>query len=122
MSAEGDRRLGLVLGLLGAGLIVLDGLFDAVSGVLFLATNGRVFHSTGFWGQAVLFLVTGFLMGFFAILGRSRGPEHSLTAGVVLVVLVLAGWFVLGLTAGVLPLLGSLLVLIAGILFLLAGQ
>jgi hypothetical protein len=121
MAAESDRRLGMILGLLGAALIVLDGVLRAIGGVISLAV-GRGYYALGLWEGAVLFLVVGFLMGFFALLGRSRGSDRSLTSGAVLIVLVIAGWLVLGLTNGILALLGSLLVLIAGVLFLVSGR
>jgi hypothetical protein len=121
MTADADRRLGMVLGLLGAALIVLEGLLEAIGGVIFLAV-GRTMRAFGFWDHALLLLVVGLLMGFFAVLGRSRDTDRSLPAGVVLVVLVVVGWLVLGVTSGVLALLGSILVLVAGILFLLSGR
>ena len=121
MPAEPDRRLGMVLGLLGAGLIVLEGLLEGIGGVVFLAV-GRSMRALGFLDHALLLVVVGLLMGFFAFLGRSRGSDRSLTAGAVLVVLVIAGWLVLGLASGILALLGSVFVLVAGILFLLSGR
>ncbi|MGD0249878.1 MAG: hypothetical protein ABSB97_03170 [Thermoplasmata archaeon] len=111
----------MILGLLGAALIVLDGVLDAVGGAIFLVV-GHGLLARGFWERSVLFLVVGCLMGFFALLGRSRGSDRSLTSGAVLVVLVVAGWLVLGLSSGVLALLGSVLVLVAGVLFLLSGR
>jgi len=120
-SADGDRRLGMVLGLLGAGLILLDGILEAVGGVIFLAI-GRGMRALGFWEQSVLFLVVGCLLGFFALLGRSRGSDRSLTSGAVLVVVVIAGWLVLGLSSGILALVGSVFALVAGVLFLLSGR
>jgi hypothetical protein len=121
MPAESDRRLGMILGLLGAALIVLDGVLRAIAGTIILVIGSQG-HALGLWAQAILLLVVGFLMGFFALLGRSRGSDRSLTSGVVLVVLVIAGWLVLGLTNGILSLVGSLLVLVGGILFLFAGR
>jgi len=59
-------------------------------------------------------------VGLFSVYGRSRTADRSLAAGVILVVIALLGWLALGLTAGLAGLLGTLLVLIGGILFLVA--
>jgi fermentation-respiration switch protein FrsA (DUF1100 family) len=111
----------MILGLLGAGLVVLDGVLNAVGGTI-LVLLGHGLRARGFWEHSVLLLVVGALMGFFALLGRSRGSDRSLTSGAVLIVLVIAGWLVLGLTGELLALLGSVLVLVAGVLFLLSGR
>ncbi len=121
MSAEGDRRLGVLFGLLGTALIVVDGLVDIIGGAVFLAL-GRGLRAAGAFDQGLLYLVFGLLVGFFVVLGRSRGEDRSLAAGLVLVVLVIVGWLVLGTASGLLAVLGSVLVLIAGILYLVAGR
>jgi hypothetical protein len=111
----------MVLGVAGALLLVLEGLVDLVSGVVFLAL-GHGFRALGAVEQSFLFLVAGLLIGFFAIVGRTRGEERSLVSGVVLIVLVVAGWLVLGFASGVLALLGSVLVLVGGILYVVASR
>lgn len=121
MTAESDRGLALIFGIIGAVLIVLDGLLKFAGGAYYLAI-GHGDRAIGVWSQALLFLVVGFLMGFFALIGRSGTGDRAVTAGALLVVLVVAGWLVLGLTSGVLALLGSLLVLVSGVLYLLAGR
>lgn len=121
MSADSDRGLALIFGIIGALLIVVDGLLKVVGGAYYLAL-GRGPRALGVWESAVLFLVVGFLMGFFALVGRAGSGDRAVTSGAVLVVLVVAGWLVLGLTSGVLALLGSLLVLVSGVLYLLAGR
>jgi hypothetical protein len=119
--AESDRRIGLLLGLLGAALIFLDGILDALGGVLFLAVgHGRL--AIGLWEQSILFLVVGCIAGFFALIGRSRVADRSVTSGAVMVVLVIAGWIVLGLADGFLALVGSVLVLLAGVLYLVSNR
>jgi hypothetical protein len=121
MTAAENRRLAMVLGLVGALLLVLEGLVDLVSGVVFVAL-GHGFRAVGVVEQSFLFVVVGLLIGFFAFFGRSRGDDRSVVAGVVLIVLVVLGWLALGFTSGILALLGSVFVLVAGILFVFASS
>jgi hypothetical protein len=121
MSSAGDRQLAMVLGIVGALLIVLEGLVDLVRGVVFVAF-GHGYLGVSFVGQSVLFIVVGLLIGFFALIGRTRGGERSLAAGVILVVLAIVGWLALGFASGVLALLGSVFVLVSGILYLVEGR
>lgn len=120
-TADGDRRLGMVFGVLGAVLLVAAAVVRFFVGVLFLAT-GHGIDALGSVNDAVIFLVVGLVIGFFAILGRSRGNDRSLVAGVILVVLAIVGWFALGFGSSVLAILGAIFTLIAGILFLVAGR
>lgn len=115
MNPQGERRLAMAFGLLGALLLVLAGLLDLIRGVVLLAL-GSGFSALGTWGASVILIVVALLAGFFASIGRSR--DRSLASGLVLVVIAIVGWLVLGLASGVLPLLGSLFILIAGVLFL----
>ncbi len=121
MAPESDRQLGLVLGLVGGGLILIDGLLAGVDGtILLLIGNGH--RALGLWEHSILLLLVGALIVFFTFLGRFRGADRSLASGAVLVVLVVAGWLVLGLTSGLLSLIGSLLALVAGVLFLVSAR
>jgi hypothetical protein len=117
----GDRAIGAVFGLVGAGLLVLDGLVDLIRGVVYLAI-GRGTHAFGPFDQALLFVVVGLVVAFFSILGGLRRDDRGLVAGAVLVVIALAGWLVLGFGSGVLALLGSIFVLIAGVVFLVSAR
>ncbi len=121
MSGEGDRRIGWLLGLLGAALIFVEGVLDLIGGAISTAL-GRNLRPFGWFDHGVILLVFGILAGFFALLGRSRREDQGLAAGIVLVVLVVAGWLVLGLANGLLPVIGSLLVLVAGVLYLAASR
>lgn len=121
MSAQENRQLAMVLGIVGALFLVLEGLVDLVSGVAFVAF-GHGDRALGPVEQSFLLIITGLLIGFFAILGRSRGEDRSMVSGVILVVLVVVGWLALGFSSGVLALLGSVFVLVSGILYLFAAH
>ncbi|MGA8511532.1 MAG: hypothetical protein WB778_02230 [Thermoplasmata archaeon] len=121
MTYRSDRPLGLLFGLLGAALLVLDGIFDFFKGAFFLATH-RAGASFSSLDQSIVFIVVGLIAGFFAILGRSRWGDESLAAGIILVVMAVVGWLALGFASGVLAILASLCLLISGILFLVAKR
>jgi hypothetical protein len=116
-----ERPLGLLFGVLGSVLLVLDGIFDLFKGAFFLAVH-RPGASFSAFDQSIIFIVVGLIAGFFAILGRSRWGEGSLAAGLILVVLAVVGWLVLGLASGVLAILAALCLLIGGILYLVAAR
>jgi hypothetical protein len=121
LTYRSERPLGLLFGLLGAVLLVLDGVFDLFKGAFFLAIH-RAGASYSAFDQAIIFIVVGLIAGFFAILGRSRWGDESLAAGVILVVIAVVGWLALGFASGVLALLASLFLLIGGILYLVATR
>jgi hypothetical protein len=121
MSDPTNRALAVMFGFVGAVLLILDGLFDFLLGAFFLAIR----HPGAFVGsvaQAIVLVVVGLIVGLFTVVGRSRGRDESMAAGLILVVLALAGWFVLGFAAGVLSLVASICILIAGLLFLVASR
>lgn len=121
LTADGDRRLALIFGVIGAVLLVAAAAIRLLVGVVLLAT-GHQLDALGSVNEAVVFLVVGLIIGFFSILGRSRGADRSVTVGVVLIVLALVGWLALGFGSSVLAILGAVFTLIAGILFLVAGR
>jgi hypothetical protein len=121
MSSGGDRRLGMMFGLVGALLLILAGLLDLVSGVVFVAF-GHGSRAFGAWSESVVLIVVGVLIGFFAFFGRTHDRDRSFAAGLILVVLAVVGWLVLGFATGVVPLLGSVFVLVGGVLFLASGR
>jgi hypothetical protein len=121
MTADGDRRLALIFGIIAAVLLIVDAALRFLVGILFLAT-GRELAALGSVNGAVIYLVIGLVIGFFSILGRSRGADRSLAVGVVLIVLAIVGYLALGFGASVLALLAAVFTLIAGILFLAAGR
>ncbi|MFZ3355488.1 MAG: hypothetical protein WA549_01860 [Thermoplasmata archaeon] len=121
MTYRSERPLGLLFGLLGAVLLILDGIFDFFKGAFFLAIH-RAGASYSAIDQAIIFIVVGLIAGFFAVLGRSRWGDESLAAGVILVVIAAVGWIAFGFASGVLALLASLCLLIGGILYLVATR
>jgi hypothetical protein len=121
MSLESDRRLALVFGVIAAVLLIADAVLRFLVGIAFLAT-GRGLAALGSVDEAVIFLVVGLVIGFFAILGRSRTAERNLAVGIILVVLAIVGWLALGFSTSLLAILAAVFTLIAGILFLVAGR
>jgi hypothetical protein len=121
MTGQDDRRIAFVLGAIAAILLLLDALLHFVAGIALLITGaGHV--GVGSIGTSVVEIVVALLIGFFAYLGRSRGNDRSITAGVVLVVLAIVGWLALGFGGSLLAILASVLALISGVLFLAAGR
>lgn len=120
MADWSDRAVGAVCGFLGAALLILDGLLDLVRGVIYLAI-GRGLRAFGPFDQALVFIVIGGVVAVFTALGGVRRQSRAVAAGAVLVVVALAGWLVLGFGTGVLALLGSIFILIAGIVFLVTS-
>ncbi len=111
----------MVFGLVGGGLIALEGLVDLVRGVVYLAIGYGV-RAFGPFDQALLFLVIGVVIAFFAAVGGRRDSDRAVLSGVVLIVIVLAGFLVLGFGSGVLVLLGALLALISGVAFVVVAR
>lgn len=121
MTADGDRRIGLIFGAVATALLLIDALLRFAFGFLYLV-RGRELAAVGSTGSAVIFLIIGLVIGFFAVLGRSRGQDRSLAAGIVLIVLALLGLLALGFTGSILALLAAVFTLIAGVLFLVAAR
>lgn len=121
MAGATDRGIGGLFGLLGAVLIGLEGLLDLVRGVVYLAV-GRGFRAFGSLDESIVLIVLGFVIALFALLGMARRQERSLVAGAVLVVVAIVGWLALGFGAGILGLLGTIFVLIGGVVLLVAGR
>ena len=120
-TSEGDRHLGMVFGLLGSLLILLEGVLRAIGGTIFLFVgHGRSAFAT--WEQALVLVAIGLITGFFSLYGRSGVRDRGLAAGVALIVLAVIGWFALGFGSELLALLGAVLVLIGGILFLVSNR
>ncbi len=111
----------MIFGLIAATLLILAALLRFLAGIVF-AVSGRGFLALGSLDGAVILLVLGLLIGFFAILGRSREADRSIAAGVLLVVLAVVGWLALGFGNSLLAILGAVFTLISGILFLVVGR
>ncbi len=118
MRPRSDRRIAGTFGLVGAVLIVLDGVLGMLGGVLYWAT-GRPFAAID---HGFVLIVVGVLLAFFAGLGRVGRDEYALAAGAVLVVFAIVGYLLLGFGNGVLALVGSVLVLVGGVIFLVASR
>jgi hypothetical protein len=116
-----DRRVAGLLGLLAAVLIGLDGLLDLARGLFSLAV-GRVGPAYFPFDQGVILVAVALLVAAFSVMGGLRRDGRSTVAGVVLLVVVVVGWLALGLGSGLLSLLGALLGLVAGVVFLVSGR
>jgi len=121
MAGSSDRYIGAVFGILGAVLLFVEAILDLVRGVVYLAFGHGV-RAFGPFDQAIVLLVIGAIVAVFSMLGGSRREDRGVLAGAVLVVLALVGWLLLGFGTGVLALLASILVLIAGIVFLVSSR
>lgn len=110
-----------MFGVLGALLLILAALVRFLLGVVFLAT-GHGYLGLGSITESVLYLVIGLVIGLFAFLGQQRGTDRAMLAGIVLIVLSIVGWFTLGFGGSLLALLGAVLTLISGIVFVVAGR
>ena len=112
-----EQRLGFGFGVLGGVLIALGALVALVVGTVDLVV-GRPFGALGAATEAVLLFVVGGLAMFFAYLAHRDWSAHPLTSGVMLLVTALIAWIVIGIGGNLLALVGSLFVLMAGILYL----
>lgn len=121
MGDPSDRRIAALCGLLGAALIALDGLLDLVRSVFYVVV-GRGVHALLPLDQALIFFVVGLIVAVFSVLGGFRREGRATVAGAVLIVLAVVGWLALGFGSGVLAILGTLLVLVAGVVFLVSGR
>ncbi len=121
MSTTSDHRVASLFGLLGAVLLIVQGILDLLSGVVYLAVGHGV-RAYGSFDQAVIFVIVGLIVGFFAAAGRIRRDERTIVTGVILIVLALVGWLALGFGSGVLGILAAVLILISGVVYLLAGR
>lgn len=121
LTEAGDRRVAALLGLLGGVLIGLDGLLDLARGVFYLVV-GHSGHALYPFDQGVVEIVVALLVVLFSLIGGIRRESRPIVAGAVLVVLVAVGWFALGLGSGLLAILGAVLALVAGVVFLVSGR
>ncbi len=113
-----EPRLGYGFGLLGGALIGLGGVVSLIVGAVELV-RGRPFGAIGAAGNAVVLFVVGGLAMFFAWLARHDWRARPFASGVLLAVLAVVGWVIVGLDTSLLALVGSLLVFLAGVLFLI---
>jgi hypothetical protein len=109
-------RLARAFGFVGAILVLLGSVFTFFSGILFAALDRSLREGLGATATALEQLVFGILLLFFVIVASSRSSEYATAGGVVLAVVSIIGIVLLG--SGVLVLIGFVMTLIAGILFL----
>lgn len=120
MASTSDTRLAVVFGLLGGVLWIVEGVLDLGRSV-FSAVIGHGDAALGPFGEAVLLIVLGLVVGLFSAIGRPRSSGRPFVVGAVLLVLAVVGWFGLGFGGSIIALLGTVFVLIGGIVFLVAG-
>lgn len=113
-----EQRVGFGMGLLGGILIALGGLVSLAMGTAdFVAGRSAVAANAA--NEAVVLLVVGGLAAFFAWLGHKAWSARPLVSGVLLVVLAVLAWAVIGVGANLLALIGSVFVVLSGVLYLL---
>jgi hypothetical protein len=113
-----ERTLGHVLALVGGVLIGLGAIVAFLFGSAELLLGHRVLGA-GAIAESIILLVMAALVLVFAHMGEHTWKDRPLTTGVVLLVLALAGWVGLGVGSNAVSLLGALLVVIAGVLYLI---
>ena len=113
-----EQRVGYGLGLVGGALIALGGLLSLAIGTADLV-RGRSLGALNAASEAVVLFVVGGLAVFFAWLGHRAWSARPLASGVLLVVVAILAWAVVGVGANLLALVGSLFVVLAGVLYLL---
>ena len=116
-----ERRLGVVFGLLGAVFWIVEAILDLGRSVYAAALGHGLGPALGPLGEAVLLIVLGLVVVLFSAVGRARSDGRNFVAGAVLIVLAVVGWFGLGFGGSLFALLGTVFVLIAGIVFVIAG-
>jgi hypothetical protein len=118
MEITSERAMGHLFGLVGGLLILTGGLVAVVFGLVDLAL-GQVIGAAGALGGAVVLFVVGALVLLFAHLGEHGWKDRPVAAGVLLVILAVVGWAALGVGANLLALVGGILTLLAGVLYLI---
>lgn len=113
-----EQRVGYGFGLIGGLLIAIGGLVSLAVGAADLVV-GRSMGALNSASEGVVLLVVGGLAVFFAWLGHRAWSSRPLASGVLLVVLAVLAWAVVGVGANLLALVGSLFVILAGVLYLL---
>jgi hypothetical protein len=114
------RSMGTALGIIGALLVLLGSVVTFILGVAFAVVDRSFLQGVGSTGLALEQFVVGVLLLAFTGLSRSRGSDYHVAGGVVLVVVSLVGLVLLG--GGFLIVIGLILTLIAGILFVVPGR
>lgn len=104
-------------GLVGGILLFAAALVSAIVAIGDYAAGHPT--PTGPITASVILFVLGGLVLFFAYLGQGAWRDRPITTGILLVVLGAISWGVFGLGANVIALVGAILILVAGILYLI---
>jgi hypothetical protein len=112
-----EREIGHLFGLIGGVLVLAGGLFATAYGVTDLVLGHAAAAAAALGGAVVLFVVGGLVL-LFAHLANHGWEARPVASGVVLVVLALVDWAALGFGPNVLALVGGILALLAGVLYL----
>lgn len=112
-----EERVGYGLGLLGGILFLLGALVALLTGTVDLV-GGRISVALNALSETLLLVVFGGLALFFSFLGHRSWRDRPVSAGLLLVVVAFLGAVTLGLGPNVLALIGALLVVLAGVLYL----
>ncbi|MCI4327513.1 MAG: hypothetical protein L3K16_07785 [Thermoplasmata archaeon] len=112
-----SHGLARTFGYLGGILVLLGSVFTFFFGIVYAAVDRSLREGLGSTATALEQLVFGVLLLFFVALASSRSTDRATAGGVVLVVVSVIGLILIG--SGVLVLIGFVLTLVAGILFLL---
>ena len=120
MANSTERTLGFGFGLVGGVLMIAAAIVAAVSAAVnYAAAHAATSAITASTTASVVLFVLGGLVLFFAYMGQKAWRDRPIASGIVLVVLAAVGLGVLGLGEGGIALVGAILVLIAGVLYLI---
>ncbi|MCI4356903.1 MAG: hypothetical protein L3K18_07165 [Thermoplasmata archaeon] len=111
-----SKGLARTLGFVGGLLLILGSVFTFFLGVLFAAVHRSFLEGLGATALALEQFVIAILLLFFVVLAGSHRVDYRLAGGAVIVVVSLVGLILLG--GGILVVIGFLLTLVAGILFI----
>ena len=112
--------LGSVLGFVGGILILLGSVVTFFFGVAVAAIHHSFLEGIGATALALEQAVVAVILLFFTALAARRSRDYALAGGVVLLLVSLIGLVFLG--GGVLIVIGFILTLIAGVLFVIPGR
>lgn len=113
-----ERWLGHLLGLIGGALLTVGAVIAAAFGVADLIL-GHAASAMGASGETVVWVVLGGLVLLFAYLGEHDWKDKPVVSGVLLVLLALISWGVMALGVNALALVGGILAMVAGALYLI---
>jgi len=113
-----EERIAFGLGLLGGLVFLLAAFLALIIGSVDLASD-RLNGTLAAGSQALLLAALGALGGLFAYLGYHEWRDRPFSAALLLILVAVIGVMIGGPGTGALPLVGAMLVGLAGILYLL---